>query len=150
MKKTEKKIVMRWNRIISIGAVILGLAYAVNSTSLMDVYVLSSGVLTASIAIPAFAIFWKKANKLGVVLSAVLGFLGNVGFYILEYRIWHHNFQPKWLADTYLGYIIVGMLLSIIGLVIGSLAGRLSSAEELASVSAKPLEGIEVFDVTRE
>jgi SSS family solute:Na+ symporter len=150
MKKTEKKIVMRWNRIISVGAVILGLAYAVNSTSLMDVYVLSSGVLTASIAIPAFAIFWKKANKLGVVLSAILGFVGNVGFYILEYRVWHHNFQPKWFADTYLGYIIVGMILSIIGLIVGSLIGRPSSADEQASVSPKPLEGIEIFDVTKE
>jgi len=150
MKKTEKKIVMRWNRIISAAAVLLGLGYAVISTSLMDVYILSSGVLTASIAIPAFAIFWKKANKLGVVLSAVLGFIGNVVFYILEYHVWKHNFQPKWFADTYLGYIIVGLILSIMGLVIGSLLGKPSSSEELASVSAKPLEGIEIFDVTKE
>lgn len=150
MKKTDKKIVMRWNRIISVAAVLLGLVYAVNATSLMDVYILSSGVLTASIAIPAFAIFWKKANKLGVVLSAVLGFLGNVGFYILEYRVWKHNFQPKWLADTYLGYIIVGLILSILGLVLGSLLGKPSSTEELASVAPKPLEGIEIFDVAKE
>ncbi len=150
MKKTEKKVVMRWNRIISVGAVLLGLAYAVNATSLMDVYILSSGVLTASIAIPAFAIFWKKANRLGVVLSAVLGFVGNVGFYILEYRVWQHNFQPKWLADTYLGYIIVGLILSIVGLVIGSLLGKPSTPEELAAVAPKPLEGIEIFDVAKE
>jgi Na+(H+)/acetate symporter ActP len=128
----------------------MGLGYAVISTSLMDVYILSSGVLTASIAVPAFAIFWKKANKLGVVLSAVLGFIGNVVFYILEYHVWKHNFQPKWFADTYLGYIIVGLILSIMGLVIGSLFGKTSSSEELASVSAKPLEGIEIFDVTNE
>jgi hypothetical protein len=36
------------------------------------------------------------------------------------------------------------------GLVIGSLLGKPSSSEELASVSAKPLEGIEIFDVTNE
>ncbi|MBM3322017.1 sodium:solute symporter family protein [candidate division WOR-3 bacterium] len=150
MKKTDKRVVMNWTRAMAVVAIVLGLVYAINSTSLMDVYVLSSGVLTASIAVPAFAVFWKKANRLGVVLSVVLGFLGNVVFYILEYRVWKHVYQPAWLANTYLGYIIVGILASVVGLLLGSLLGKRSSPEELAAVAPKPLEGVEVFDVVGE
>lgn len=150
LKKTPRPVVAQWSRILSVVAILLGLAYAVNATSLMDVYILSSGVLTASIAIPAFAMFWKKANRLGVILSAVLGFVGNVVFYILEYHVWKHNFQPKWFADTYLGYIIVGLIGSILGLIIGSLVGKPSTAEQHATIAPKPLEGVEVFDITKE
>jgi solute:Na+ symporter, SSS family len=150
MKKTDKRVVLGWTRVMAVVAILLGLVYALNSNSLMDVYVLSSGVLTASIAVPAFAVFWKKANRLGVILSVTLGFLGNVVFYILEYRVWKHVYQPTWLANTYLGYIMVGLLASVLGLVIGSLLGKRSTAEELAAVSPKPLEGVEVFDVVHD
>jgi H+/Cl- antiporter ClcA len=85
-----------------------------------------------------------------VILSVTLGFLGNVVFYILEYRVWKHVYQPTWLANTYLGYIMVGLLASVLGLVIGSLLGKRSTAEELAAVSPKPLEGVEVFDVVHD
>ncbi len=150
MKKTPRQVVANWSRILSVVAILFALVYAVNATSLMDVYILSSGVLTASIAIPAFAMFWKRANKLGVILSAIFGFVGNVVFYILEYHVWKHDFQPKWFADTYLGYIIVGLLGSIIGLIIGSFIGKLPAPEQLAAVAPKPLEGVEVFDIAKE
>jgi len=150
LKTTPRPVVAQWSRILSVGAIFLGLIYALNATSLMDVYVLSSGVLTASIAIPAFAIFWKKANRMGIILSAVLGFAGNVLFYIFEYHIAQHNYQPAWLADTYLGYIIVGVVSSIFGLVIGSLVGKPSTSEQLAAVSPTPLEGVEIFDISQE
>lgn len=149
MKRTDNRKVMTWTRVVSMAAVLLGLVYALNSNSLMDVYVLSSGVLTASIAVPAFAIFWKKANRLGVILSVTMGFLGNVVFYILEYRVWKHDYQPAWLASTYLGYIIVGLVASLVGLILGSLLGKRSTADELAAVAPKPLEGVEVFDIVR-
>ncbi|HEX7321143.1 MAG TPA: sodium:solute symporter family protein [bacterium] len=149
-KKAPRPVALQWTRILAVIAILLGFVYAINATSLMDVYILSSGVLTASIAIPAFAIFWKKANKLGVTLSAIMGFVGNVVFYILEYHVWKHNFQPKWFADTYLGYIIIGLIGSVLGLVIGSLIGKPSSQEQLAVVAPKPLEGMEIFDLAKE
>lgn len=150
MKGLSRAKIAQWSRILSICAIGLALIYAINATSLMDVYILSSGVLTASIAIPAFAIFWKKANRLGVILSSILGFVGNVIFYIFEYHIWKHNFSPKWLADTYLGYIIIGLIGSIFGLIIGSLVGKPSTPEQLSAISARPLEGVEVFDIAKE
>lgn len=149
LKKAPREKVIHWTRILSIAALLLGLLYAVNATSLMDVYTLSSGVLTASIAIPAFAIFWKKANQLAVILSAILGFIGNVVFYIFEYHVWKHNFWPAWLANTYLGYIIVGIAGSLIGLFIGVLFGKPSTPEHLASVARQPLEGTEMFDAAK-
>lgn len=150
LKKTARTVVAEWSRILSVLAILLALIYAMNATSLMDVYILSSGVLTASIAIPAFAMFWKKANRLGIILSAVLGFAGNVIFYILEYHVWQHDFQPKWLADTYLGYIIVGLVSSVVGLIVGTLIGTPPTEEQLTAVSPMPLEGVEIFDITRE
>ncbi len=149
LKNAPREKVIRWTRVLSAVALLLGLLYAVNATSLMDVYTLSSGVLTASIAIPAFAIFWKKANRLAVILSAFFGFIGNVVFYILEYRVWNHNYWPGWLANTYLGYIIVGIVGSITGLIIGVLIGKPSTPEQLASVSRLPLEGTEMFDAAK-
>ncbi len=150
LKKKPKPVVTQWTRILAIAAILFGLIYALNATSLMDVYILSSGVLTASIAIPAFAMFCRKANRLGVILSAAMGFIGNVVFYIYEYHIVQHAYKPSWLADTYLGYIIVGILGSLVGLIIGSAIGKPATVEELAAISPTPLEGAEVFDIAKE
>jgi Na+(H+)/acetate symporter ActP len=94
--------------------------------------------------------FWKRTNQLGAILSAILGFIGNVVFYIFEYHIWKHNFQPQWLADTYLGYIIVGLVGSIIGLLIGSLIGKPPTFEQVSTIAPSPLEGVEVFDIAKQ
>jgi SSS family solute:Na+ symporter len=150
LRKLPREKEVQWSRILSVVAILFGLIYALNATSLMDVYILSSGVLTASIAIPAFAMFWKRANRLGVILSSTLGFLGNVLFFYYEYHIVEHAYSPKWLADTYLGYIMVGILSSLLGLVAGSIFGSPPTREQLATVSAQPLEGVEVFDIVRE
>ena len=149
-KKMSRESVALWTRILSVAAVGLGLIYGLNATSLMDIYTLSSGVLTASIAIPAIAMFIRGTNRTGVIWSAILGFAGNVIFYILEYKVWQHNFAPKWFADTSLGYIMVGLAASIIGLVIGSWIGKPATAEQLASIAPKPLEGVDVFDLAKE
>jgi SSS family solute:Na+ symporter len=150
MKNLSKQTIAKWSRILSVISILIALVYALNATSLMDVYILSSGVLTASIAIPAFAMFWKRTNQLGAILSAILGFIGNVVFYIFEYHIWKHNFQPQWLADTYLGYIIVGLVGSIIGLLIGSLIGKPPTFEQVSTIAPSPLEGVEVFDIAKQ
>ena len=98
----------------------------------------------------AFAMFWKRANRTGVILSAVLGFVGNVLFYVYEYHIAQHAYKPAFLADTYLGYIIIGIVGSLAGLLIGNALGARSTEVQLATVSTTPLEGVEVFDISKE
>ncbi len=150
LRKLPREKEAKWSRILSVAAILFGLIYALNATSLMDVYILSSGVLTASIAIPAFAMFWRRANRLGVILSATFGFLGNVLFYFYEYHVVQHAYSPGWLANTNLGYIMVGILGSLIGLIAGVMIGSPPSREQLATVSPQPLEGVEIFDIIRE
>lgn len=150
LKNKSKDDIIKASRILSIIAILLGLLYAINSSSLSGVYILSSGVLSASIAIPAFAIFFRRVNKTGITLSIILGFLGNVVFYILEYKVWGNSYNPKWLAGTYLGYIMAGLLCSLIGLIAGSLIGELSSKDQLETVSNEPLEGITAFSISKD
>ena len=45
---------------------------------------------------------------------------------------------------------MVGLAASIIGLVIGSWIGKPATAEQLASIAPKPLEGVDVFDLAKE
>ncbi|MBU1650852.1 hypothetical protein KKA00_01415, partial [bacterium] len=148
-KKDSKESIAKKSRFMAVIAILFGLIYALNANSLMDVYILSSGVLTASIAIPTFSLFWKRVNGLGITLAAIFGFLGNVLFYIWEYRIVENSYQPAWLANTWLGYIIVGIVASIVGLVVGSLIGKPATAEQLNTVSPTALEGTEIFDISR-
>ncbi len=149
-KNRSKEDVANISRVLSVVAILMGLLYALNSTSLSSVYILSSGVLSASIAIPAFAIFFNKVNKTGITASIILGFLGNVIFYILEYKVWGNSYNPKWLAGTYLGYIMVGLLCSLVGLVVGSIIGEMSSKEQIETVSDTPLEGVVAFSMAED
>ncbi len=150
LRNASKETLAQWSRVLSFVAVVMGLIYGIYSTSLMDIYTLSSGVLTASIAVPAFAMFFKIANRRAVILSALGGLLGNVVLYIFEYKVWNHVFAPKWLADTYLGYIIVGIVCSLVGLIIGMASGKKSTPEQLAAIYPEPQEGMEVFEMARE
>lgn len=147
LKNSNKNDITKISRTLSVVAILIGFIYAINSTSLSSVYILSSGVLSASIAIPAFAIFFTKVNKTGISLSIILGFLGNIIFYILEYKVWGNSYSPKWLAGTYLGYIIVGLICSIFGLIVGSIIGEVSTNEQLDVVAKEPLEGVAMFSV---
>ncbi len=150
LRNASASTITKWSRVFSGVAVIFGLTYGLNNNSLMDIYTLSSGVLTASIAIPAFAMFITRVNRRGALWSSIAGLVGTVVFYYFEYKVWNHTFQPQWLADTYLGYIIVGIGASLVGLVIGSVTEAASSREQLAAIAPQPLEGVSVFNLAKE
>jgi len=116
-------------RIISITAIVLGLIYGLKAESLTAVYTLSSGVLTAAVAIPLFALFIPKVHRFGIVGSIIAGALGTIIFYHIEYNVWGNSYSPKWLADTYLGYIIVGIFCSVIALIGGSIIGNVLESD---------------------
>lgn len=147
-KKVEQRKVF-WARNISIVTMIMGLIYAINNDSLLSVYNLSSGVLTASVALPLFAMFIPWVRPLGANLCVIFGFLGNAGFfyfeyYVLEGCVWEG--MPAWLVGIAgYNYMMVGIIAALVGLIIGSVIGKKSTPEQLESVSKKPFDGLELF-----
>jgi SSS family solute:Na+ symporter len=131
--------VTRRAQVISVVAILLGLCYALVSDSLQDVYYLSSGVLSACIAVPAAAMFWRRANSTGVLAAIAAGFLGTLGMYYLEYHT--AVAFPAALAGAK-GYLYVGtgVILSVVTLIVVSLLGAAPSHARVATVLPRPAE----------
>ena len=106
-------------RLVSVAAVFLAFVYALFTDSLWDIFYLSSGILTTTIFIPVLAVFRNQAKALSANLAAVFGFLGTFIFYFLESRDFLDGWEPQWLADTEVGYILLGLICSAAGFVLG-------------------------------
>ena len=155
----EEKIVL-WARTISMMVVLstIGLAilYTIPSigATLTDGYYLSSGVLTAGVAVPVYAIFWKRANLRGVMVGSAAGCLATLIFFILEYKVWKFSYGMPvfdWIfgkgamAGTYLGYCIVGLFFGLVGLVVGTYSAPKPAQELLDAVASEPVDDHEEF-----
>ncbi|HRY60840.1 MAG TPA: sodium:solute symporter family protein [Candidatus Fermentibacter sp.] len=143
-------------RVISVLSVLAALACALVSTSLGDVYYISSGVLSACIAVPAFFIFWRRTTLPAVITAALAGLVGTVGMYWYEYKYlqfadpalphYYTDVLPAWLAGAY-GYIYVasGVVISVILIVLVSLLTKRPPRERLDAVSARPVDDFNEF-----
>lgn len=143
-------------RAVSVLSVLAALACALISTSLGDVYYISSGVLSACIAVPAFFIFWRRTTLPAVITAAVAGLVGTVGMYWFEYKYlqfadpalphYYTDTLPAWLAGAY-GYIYVaaGVVISVVLLVTVSLVTRRPPRERLEAVSDRPIDDFGEF-----
>jgi SSS family solute:Na+ symporter len=122
----------------------LGLAalLAMVSGSLGDVYNISSGVLSACIAVPALFLFWKRTTLPAVLAAAAAGFVGTVGMYGLENKGWSESFAlPGFLeASAGYNYVATGVVLSVVTIILVSLVTRKPSAAALEAVSAAPVD----------
>lgn len=150
----EKKINL-WSRFVSMGVVmftvLLALLYtipAVGATLNLG-YFLSSGVLTAGVAVPVYAIFWKRANLQGVMVGSTAGCLATIIFFILEYKVWNFSytfpvfdwiFGKGAMAGTFLGYCIVGLIFGVSGLIVGTYLAPVPAQELLDAVAAAPVD----------
>jgi SSS family solute:Na+ symporter len=134
----------RWLSVVSIAAS-LGLAFM--NSKLGDVYNLSSGVLSASVAVPAILIFWKRANTAGVLSGSIVGFFATVGMYYIENKHFSDgNWLPGFLQGAYGNlYVGTGVVASVITLVVVSLLTPAPSAARLAAVKAEPVDDVQVF-----
>ncbi|MFC2146310.1 sodium:solute symporter [Acidobacteriota bacterium] len=108
----------RWSKLVTIGSVFLAFLFALNTESLWDIFYLSSGILTTSVAFPVAAVFIKKVNSRGVFYSSLFGFFGTILFYFLETKGLLIGVEPGWLQESGLGYILWGMLLAAAGYVL--------------------------------
>jgi Na+/proline symporter len=111
----------RWSRLATAGAVIAACIFALHTESLWDIFYLSSGILTVAVAFPVAAVFLPRANPMGVMGSSVAGLAGIITAYFLESRGPLAAWEPHWLADTGLGFILWGILAAIIGYISGSI-----------------------------
>lgn len=137
--KPDRARVTRRAQWISVLAILLGLGYALVSESLSDVYYLSSGVLSACIAVPVAAMFWRRANSNGVLAAIGAGFFGTLGAYYVEY---HTAVEfPAWLVSSrYYLYVGTGVVLSVLTLIVVSLLSARPTPAQCAAVRPQPAD----------
>jgi len=110
-----------WSRLATAGAVAAAGVFALYTESLWDIFYLSSGVLTTAVAFPVAAVFLPRANPRGVRWSSMAGSGGIILAYFLEVHGPLARWEPAWLAETGLGFIIWGLLAAGAGYAAGAL-----------------------------
>ena len=110
----------RWSKLVTMGSVAVSFLFALNTESLWDIFYLSSGILTTSVAFPVAAVFMKKVNRKGVLWSSIFGFCGTILFYFLESGGCLNGVEPQWLLESGLGYILWGMASAAVGYGLGN------------------------------
>ena len=150
----EKRLMLA--KYISIGATLAALLCAFISDKLGDVYYISSGVLSASIAVPALFVFWRRTTLPAVMASALVGFVGTVGGYFYEYKFlqstdadaahYYLNDLPAWLHNSYgYHYVALGVVLSLVTITGVSLVTARPKGELLDSLRATPIDDYPEF-----
>ena len=100
-------------RTMSAAAIGLAYVYSMFTESLWDIFYLSSGVLTTTIALPMIAIFLPAVRREQVHAAIIGGFLATLVGYFAESRGLLQNIEPAWLSVTGLGYILWGLGCSV-------------------------------------
>ena len=155
-KKVSSERRLTFARYISIAAILAALVCAFISEKLGDVYYISSGVLSASIAVPALFIFWRKTTLPAMMTSSIAGFVGTVGGYWYEYKFlqaadpkaahYYTDDLPAWLQDSYgYHYIVLGVILSVITIVAVSLVTKRTGSELLDNLKDAPIDNYNEF-----
>ena len=117
-----------WSRLATAGAVAAAFVFALNTESLWDIFYLSSGVLTTAVAFPVAAVFIPRADRLGVLWSSIGGLAGIVAAYFLETHGPLVAWEPQWIVDTGLGFVLWGILAAAGGYVCGAFATRIRNS----------------------
>jgi len=155
-RKASTKERLSFARYISIASILAALLCAFISDKLGDVYYISSGVLSASIAIPALFIFWRRTTLPAVMAASIVGFVGTVGGYFYEYKFlqaadpdaphYYINELPGWLQNSYgYHYIVIGVILSILTTVVVSVLTEQPRKELLDNLKETPIDDYEEF-----
>ncbi len=156
LKNAPEKTRLRVGRLVSAIVIVIGLCLAFISESLGDIYYVSSGVLSASIAVPLFFIFWKRTTHAAVIVASLVGFLGTVGGYWYEFKFlngadpnaptYYMKVLPACLQGSFCyNYLAFGVLLSLIAIIAVSLATEQATESKLRFVKAEPVDEIDEF-----
>lgn len=160
-KSAEGDTRLRASKWTTLFILLVSLGCAICSESLTDVYYISSGVLSASVAMPAIFIYWKRTTSAAVCLASIAGFAGTIGGYFYEFKFlqgtdanaarYYMNSLPSWLQNSYMyNYVAAGVVLSVVVLVGVSLLTPRPAAERLAEVRPEPVDDYEQFALATE
>ncbi len=111
----------RSSQLVTVAVMIACCIFALNTESLWDIFYLSGGILTTTVAFPVAAVFWPRASAKGVQWSAAAGLVGTILAYFLEAKAGLSSWEPAWLAESGLGYILWGILAAGVGYGFGSI-----------------------------
>ncbi|HNY27582.1 MAG TPA: hypothetical protein PKH31_09395 [Candidatus Sumerlaeota bacterium] len=95
----------RVSRITSVLVLFVAFLYALWADRLGDIYYISSGVLSAAIAIPLMAWGWGRAGSGAILGASLTGAVTAAVFYWIEYKVWELKAPEalSWLAPS-IGY----------------------------------------------
>lgn len=147
---------LRTAQFISMGVILCALLCAFVSDRLGDVYYISSGVLSACIAVPALFVFCRKTTPSAVMASAIIGFVGTAGGYWFEYKVlqavdptaphYYADVLPPWMHNAYgYHYVALGVLVSLMTIVIVSGVTKSASETQLSCLKAVPIDDYSEF-----
>jgi Na+/proline symporter len=117
----EKPRAGRASQMVTAASVIAACIFALNTESLWDIFYLSSGILTTTVAFPVAAVFLPGVKSRAVGWSAGCGFVGTTFAYFLESRGFLSAMQPLWLTDSSLAFIFWGILAAAAGATLGQM-----------------------------
>jgi solute:Na+ symporter, SSS family len=122
--------------------VTLGVTFLIDQLpqGLWDAYYLSSGVLSASVAVVVLAMFWKRANYAGTFAACLVGGCTTLVLYFVEKYVLEYNYSPTWLAETALGYAVIGVAAGVGTLLVVTMLTAPPSTEQLEAVAANPVD----------
>jgi SSS family solute:Na+ symporter len=136
--------IMAWSRgwSLIVCAIMIAVAFGIDylPRGLWDAYYLSSGVLTAGVAIPVFAMFWKRANLPGAFAGSLVGGLTAFIGYFVEKYVLDYNYWPGWLSATALGYAVWGVVAGVVTCIVVSLLTKAPSQDKLDAIAAAPVD----------
>ncbi|MEY4668086.1 MAG: Sodium/proline symporter [Pseudomonadota bacterium] len=127
-----------------IGFACIATCIAVNSTSTMYEMVQSAYKVTLVAAfVPlAFGVYWKRASTQGAICAVVMG----LGSWLLGEFYLPEGSDHPWAVLT---PQLLGLTVSVIGMVVGSLAPQLSAADERERVQPNDI-GVRVAEMLQE
>ena len=152
--------VVKYSRLVTVFMIVVNILLAIlyNSpmmgATLNDAYFLSSGLLTAGVSVMLYVLWWKRATLLGVMLGGLFGTIGTFTFFILEFKvfksvyytpIWDTIFGAGSMANSYLGYCVVGLVCGIAGVLIGTFVSPPPSKKQLSAIADQPIDNNEEF-----
>lgn len=110
------------SRAVTVLAVLATWGFALNLDSLWHAFYLSGGILTCGVALPVAAVHMPRVSSRAVLCSSLAGLSGTVFAYFMDSAGQLADWQPDWLSESGLAFIVWGLAAALAGFLGGALA----------------------------